>query len=249
MRVSKHQLKFPPAGGFTGRSISIRPVNARTSDRLTARTPKRQRRARRGKNGGLGGAVAPIGPLFLTMFYVHQRGIRMSLDSPSPRPVAIDRASSTAMVSRTSWGEESHIRVGPEASGGQLTILDYRAPAGFGPPRHLHQQEDEVIELVEGQVVVWTPERSFVLAPGDLVLLPKHVPHTWRAYGAEPIRFTVTFTPSGFERFFPDIERLGLVITDVPELTSVAGDAGMEILGPPLSDEEVRQIIAEVGAS
>ena len=102
----------------------------------------------------------------------------MSLDSPSPRPVAIDRASSAAMVSRTSWGEESHIRVGPEASGGQLTILDYRAPAGFGPPRHLHQQEDEVIELVEGQVVVWTPERSFVLAPGDLVLLPKHVPHT-----------------------------------------------------------------------
>jgi hypothetical protein len=30
----------------------------------------------------------------------------MSLDSPSRRPVAIDRASSTAMVSRTSWGEE-----------------------------------------------------------------------------------------------------------------------------------------------
>ena len=146
----------------------------------------------------------------------------MSLDSPCRRPVAIDRASSAAMVSRTSWGEESHIRVGPEASGGQLTILDYRAPAGFGPPRHLHQRDDEVIELVEGQVVVWTPERSLVLAPGDLVLLPKHVPHTWRAYGAEPIRFTVTFTPSGFERFFPDIERLGLVITDVPELTSQA---------------------------
>jgi quercetin dioxygenase-like cupin family protein len=173
----------------------------------------------------------------------------MSLGSSCRRPVAIDRASSAAMVSRTSWGEESHIRVGPEASGGQLTILDYRAPAGFGPPRHLHQRDDEVIELVEGQVVVWTPERSLVLAPGDLVLLPKHVPHTWRAYGAEPIRFTVTFTPSGFERFFPDIERLGLVITDVPELTSVAGDAGMEILGPPLSDEEVRQIIAEAGAS
>jgi mannose-6-phosphate isomerase-like protein (cupin superfamily) len=121
--------------------------------------------------------------------------------------------------------------------------------AGFGPPRHLHQRDDEVIEVVEGQVVAWTPERSLVLAPGDLVLLPKPVPHTWRAYGAEPIRFTVTFTPSGFERFFPDIERLGLVITDVPELTSVAGDAGMEILGPPLSDEEVRQIIAEAGAS
>jgi quercetin dioxygenase-like cupin family protein len=201
---------------------------------------------RRGKNGGLG-VWSLYRAALLTMF--PQRGIRMSLDSPSPRPVAIDRASSTAIVSRTSWGEESHIRIGPEASGGQLTILDYRAPAGFGPPRHLHQRDDEVIELVDGQVVVWTPEKSFVLAPGDLVLLPKHVPHTWRAYGAEPIRFTVTFTPSGFERFFPDIERLGLVIVDVSELTSVASDAGMEILGPPLSDEEVRRIIAEAGAS
>jgi hypothetical protein len=36
--------------------------------------------------------------------------------------------------------------------------------------------------------------------------------------------------------------------TDVPELMSVAGDAGMEIVGPRLSHEEVRQIIAEVGA-
>jgi len=51
------------------------------------------------------------------------------------------------------------------------------------------------------------------------------------AYGAEPIRFTVTLTPSGFERYFQDIERLGLVVTDVPEgLRRVAGDAGLELM-------------------
>jgi quercetin dioxygenase-like cupin family protein len=57
--------------------------------------------------------------------------------------------------------------------------------------------------LIEGQAVVWTPNLSFVLAPGDLVLLPIG-PHTWRAYGPQGIRFTVTLTPSGFERFFQD---------------------------------------------
>jgi hypothetical protein len=31
----------------------------------------------------------------------------------------------------------------------------------------------------------------------------------------------------------------------VAELRAVAGDVGMDILGPPLSDEEVRHIIAE----
>jgi mannose-6-phosphate isomerase-like protein (cupin superfamily) len=169
----------------------------------------------------------------------------VSCNTIASRPVSIDRAASSGIVSRTSWGEESRIRVGPADSEGQLTILDYRAPASFGPPRHLHHREDEVFELIEGQAVVWTPNLSFVLAPGDLVLLPRLGPHTWRAYGPKGIRFTVTFTPSGFERFFQEIERRRLLATDVAELRAVAGEVGMDILGPPLSDEEVRQIIAE----
>ena len=88
----------------------------------------------------------------------------------------------------------------------------------------------------EGQAVFWTPHLSFVLAPG-------------RAYGPKGIRFTATFTPSGFERFFQDIERRRLLATDVAELRAVAADVGMDILGPPLSDEEVRQIIAEAEVS
>jgi mannose-6-phosphate isomerase-like protein (cupin superfamily) len=167
----------------------------------------------------------------------------VSSNTIASRPVSIDRAASSGTVSRTSWGEESRIRVGPADSGGQLTILDYRAPTSFGPPRHLHHREDEVFELIEGQAVVWTPNLSVVLAPGDLVLLPKLGPHTWRAYGPRGIRFTVTFTPSGFERFFQNIERRRLLAADVAELRVVAADVGMDILGPPLSDEEVRQII------
>jgi hypothetical protein len=60
---------------------------------------------------------------------------------------------------------------------------------------------------------------------------------------------TVTVTPSGFERFFQEIERRHLLASDVAELRAVAGDVGMDILGPPLSDEEVRRIIAEVEVS
>ena len=75
----------------------------------------------------------------------------MSSKTVISSPVSIDRAASSGIVSRTSWGEESRIRIGPADSGGRLTILDYRAPASFGPPRHLHHREDEVIELIEGQ--------------------------------------------------------------------------------------------------
>jgi mannose-6-phosphate isomerase-like protein (cupin superfamily) len=172
-------------------------------------------------------------------------GTGVSSEDITSRPVSIDRAASLGIASRTSWGEESHIRVGPADSGGQLTILDYRAPAGFGPPRHLHHREDEVFEVIEGQAVVWTPNLSFVLGTGDLALLPKLGPHTWRAYGPKGVRFTATFTPSGFERLFQDIERRCLLVTDVDELRAVAADVGMDILGPPLSDEEVRHILAK----
>ncbi len=103
--------------------------------------------------------------------------------------------------------------------------------------------------MIEGQAVVWTPDLSLVLAPGDLVLLPKLGPHTWRAYGSQGIRFTVTFTPSAFERFFQDIERRRLLATDVAELRALAADIGMDILGPPLSDKEVRLIITEAEIS
>ena len=184
-----------------------------------------------------------------TIPHQQKRGTGVSSKTITSRPVSIDRAASSGVVSRTSWGEESRIRIGPADSGGQLTILDYHAPASFGPPRHLHHREDEVLELIEGQAVVWTPNLSFVLAPGDLVLLPKLGPHTWRAYGPQGIRFTVTVTPSGFECFFQDIERRRLLASDVAELRAVAGDVGVDILGPPLSDEEVRQIIAEAEVS
>jgi mannose-6-phosphate isomerase-like protein (cupin superfamily) len=184
-----------------------------------------------------------------TIPHQQKKGTGVSSKTMTSRSVSIDRAALSGIVSRTSWGEESRIRIGPADSGGQLTILDYRAPAGFGPPRHFHHREDEVFELIEGQVVVWTPNLSFVLAPGDLVLLPKLSPHTWRAYGPQGIRFTVMVTPSGFERFFQEIERRRLLASDVAELRAVAEDVGMDILGPPLSDEEVRQIIAEAEVS
>ena len=59
----------------------------------------------------------------------------------------------------------------------------------------------------------------------------------------------MTVSPSGFERFFQEIEERHLFATDVAGLRAVAADVGMDILGPPLSDEEVRQIIAEAEVS
>jgi mannose-6-phosphate isomerase-like protein (cupin superfamily) len=84
-------------------------------------------------------------------------------------------------ASRTSWGEESYVKVGSTLSNNAFSILDYRAPAGFGVVRHLHYREDEALHLVEGRIAVWMPDRCLTMTPGDLVFLPKGVEHAWRA--------------------------------------------------------------------
>jgi hypothetical protein len=50
----------------------------------------------------------------------------------------IDRGTDAKRASRTSWGEESYVKVGSTLSNSAYSILDYRAPAGFGVVRHLH---------------------------------------------------------------------------------------------------------------
>ena len=58
------------------------------------------------------------------------------------------------------------------------------------------------------------------------------------------IRLQVTVVPGEFETFFARIVQRNLTLSDVPD-AEVASPAGMDILGPPLNDEEVSSIGGE----
>lgn len=144
----------------------------------------------------------------------------------------------------TSWGEEARIRLRSNDTEGRISVLAYGAPAGFGPPRHLHRKDDEILLIEQGKIAVWTPQACRKAGPGDVVLLPKGLPHTWRAYGDASVRFQVTVAPGEFEPFFELIVERSLTLADQAALVEVASEAGMDIVGPPLSDEEVEAILA-----
>jgi mannose-6-phosphate isomerase-like protein (cupin superfamily) len=160
----------------------------------------------------------------------------------APRPLLVDSPSDSGFAT-TSWGEQARPRLRAAETEGRLALLFYRAPAGFGPPRHLHRQDDEILLIEQGAIALWTPHECRTAGPGDVVMLPKVMPHTWRAYGDDPIRFQVTVTPGEFETFFERIVERNLTLADQAELVEVASAAGMDIVGPPLSDEEVAAIV------
>ena len=53
----------------------------------------------------------------------------------------------------------------------------------------------------------------------------------------------MTVTPGEFETFFERIVERKLTLADQAEFVEVASAAGMDIIGPPLSDEEVAAIV------
>ena len=159
----------------------------------------------------------------------------------------VSRAQNLAEFAITSWGEMACIRALRLDPDNNFCILDYRAPAGFGPPRHLHHVQDEVFEIHQGTIAVWSPDCCGVLLAGDIISLPSGIPHAWKSIDDRSVHLTVIVTPGGpggFKEFFPTIQQRNLTVADVPELIAAAEIGGMQITGPPLTDEEVEKLKA-----
>ena len=128
---------------------------------------------------------------------------------------------------------------GAETSG-RLTIVEFVNPPGFAPPLHRHLEEDELFYVLSGTAEFRCDGDTFSAGPGDFVLLPARLPHTFIVGTDEPLRSLQITTPSGFERFAADVgeparaRRLpdpGPI--DPAALGHAAARHAIELLGPP----------------
>jgi quercetin dioxygenase-like cupin family protein len=125
-------------------------------------------------------------------------------------------------------------------TGGAYALMEAEAPAGSGPPLHVHHREDESFWVLEGVLTVWCGDDVFTAAPGSYVFLPREIPHTFAVEGDRSARILSMATPGGLEGYFVGVgrpaENAGLPPAgpiDVGRLASVGREFGLEILGPP----------------
>jgi quercetin dioxygenase-like cupin family protein len=131
------------------------------------------------------------------------------------------------------------VKAGGEQTSGAYTFLEWAAPAGFGPPLHRHDREDEAFYLIDGAIEVSCGDKQWTVGPGGFVFLPRGIPHSF-VVSAGPVRGLQITTPSGFERFSGELgipaAGPGLpppAVPDIPRMIEASGRHGMEILGPP----------------
>lgn len=125
---------------------------------------------------------------------------------------------------------------------GSFTLIDCRAPAGFGPPMHVHHVEDEGFYVLEGQLAVRCGDQEWTVEAGAFVLLPRGVPHAFVVTGTQACHLLQITTPAQFEQFVAEVGRPAQSLTlpnpsapDVGALAAAGQRYANEIVGPPLA--------------
>ena len=102
-------------------------------------------------------------------------------------------------------------------------------PGTFVPP-HVHPDQDEFIYLLEGVLDLRLGEGTTQARPGDLVRMPRGVPHAY--YNNQPVASRALFwvSPSGrLRELFDQLHEL----TDVEEVVRRSRACGVDFLPPP----------------
>jgi len=86
-------------------------------------------------------------------------------------------------------------------TGGAYCLLEVSLAPAMGVPRHTHTREDEVYFVLAGELEATVGDKTFVLQPGDTLLVPRDIPHELRNPGNVENHYLLVFSPSGFEEF------------------------------------------------
>jgi mannose-6-phosphate isomerase-like protein (cupin superfamily) len=107
------------------------------------------------------------------------------------------------------------IRASAETTGGSFSVIEESEP--LDTPRHVHESEDELFVILEGEHEFTIGAETFRAGPGSVVFAPRGVPHEHRRVVPRSGRFLTFVSPPGFEGFFRQLseaERTGSTMAD-----------------------------------
>ena len=136
------------------------------------------------------------------------------------------------------------VKVTAGGSDSGLALVEFVAPRGFGPPLHVHAEEDEMMYVLGGEIRVdLGGGASTVASAGAVVTLPHGVPHVWQVVSDEARFLTVNAGRRDGRSFDQFVAALGTptepgrlpdpVQIDPGQVAQVCAEYGIEVLGPP----------------
>ena len=100
-------------------------------------------------------------------------------------------------------GADFVVRASADTTGGAFSIVEEIEP--LDTPRHVHEHEDELFYVLEGEHVFQVGDEEFHVGPGGLAFGPRGVPHAQRRVVPRTGRVLVLCSPAGLEGFFREL--------------------------------------------
>ena len=135
------------------------------------------------------------------------------------------------------------VKVAAGESDSGMSAVEFTAPRGFGPPLHVHNEEDELLYVIDGRIRLDVGDEPVYAETGTMVSLPHGIPHIFQVE-SETARFlTVTSgrqSAPSFDRFVSALGASTDLATlpfpteiDPGHVAQVCAQHGIEVLGPP----------------
>jgi quercetin dioxygenase-like cupin family protein len=97
-------------------------------------------------------------------------------------------------------------RVLSSSVNGSAAIVEHTVePKSIGAPMHKHTHEDEISYVLEGELSVIQDGRVQIARPGEYIVKPRGIFHTFWNAGNERIKFIEVITPGNFEYYFAEL--------------------------------------------
>ncbi|GHA33997.1 hypothetical protein GCM10007103_14440 [Salinimicrobium marinum] len=72
------------------------------------------------------------------------------------------------------------VKISGKDTDGDLAIFEQTSLSqGRGTPLHVHYLQDEIFSIIEGDYLFRVGEVNYEMSAGDLIFLPRNVPHAW----------------------------------------------------------------------
>jgi len=129
------------------------------------------------------------------------------------------------------------VKVSGKDNNGSLAIFEQ---TGLSPkrgvPTHIHPDQDEIFQVLEGEYHFLVGEEKFKLTAGETIFLPRKVAHAWIQI-SDRGKMTVVVQPAGkLEEFFVYMSSLEKEPSK-EEMIKIFADHGMQVVGPPMKPE------------
>ena len=127
-------------------------------------------------------------------------------------------------------GDNQTIKLTGEDTNGQFTLIEQFNDPGVGIPPHVHEDEDEVFQVLSGEVEMMVGDKTTTLSAGDLIFCPRGVPHSWRVAGEEKARAMLSIFPAGLEAMFEELAQLPPGPPDLEKVGEICGKYNLKFV-------------------